>query len=888
MGSSSSKTTTNTGTSSTPGGPTGTIDYRAKPTMDDLGAANNGGVEISKSILDFNLGEKPCPLKFAVQDQFTIVNMNKSKLKFNIEPIQPKEFQLSFSPSVGSIDKGKSKSVKVKLIVNQKINTNHKVVLRIEGGASHFLTVKIRCETGVFGVDPMTLECVEDEGYRIPQILVLMKSSLVENGGLQQEGIFRLAGEQTEIKRLKESMNKNEFKSSNDINTIASLIKIWYRELPTPILNSIPTEKIFYSTDESECVAAVNNLPEPQKSLLDWLMNLLLEVSSYSTINKMTAQNLAIVVAPNLYDVSSSNPMEGLESVEKIEWMPDKMAIQCNSCNSPFTLIRRRHHCRKCGSIFCDPCSSYYTILPQELGYSGQQRLCKSCHHTFDQKQKYFEGDGLIAQFQLRSSNFEFSKLLLDIGNIKHGLRKTYILVKSDDGNECLMSVITPGQSCLWSMSNEKLKKTFIETLNAIKHSSILPILHTEISGSNDKVLMFRQISKTGSLRDVIYKSKPFSPFDAKYQIKTKKQNQSGVQSKLIGKYSKQILEGLVYLRSRGLIFQHLHPSNVIIVDGDNCQLTDIENNLLGLKPLYYEYISMKENPDVLCFGHLLFEMIVGIPLGDPQNIHNFIPLYPEKIYDILKQIFNSTLDNNQSTTTTTTPTPEELLKNSYFENISIITTSSKSKQQQHQSPDSSTVQKLKKSQSTFIKEYSGKIESPPATKSLTSTSYTMSSTSNSNLNMLKPSTSSNSLSSSSSNAYTPNTQLAYPQPPIFKKQVSSTSILDSKQPSPVVQPSTTNTTNNSTKTNTTSPPPPPQVPITKTTGPVSSTLPTPPPPPPPKAPSAPPPPPPPSSTPPISLPPQQPGKSQLLDSIRNPDNFKRLKKVTPNQSKKK
>lgn len=42
-----------------------------------------------------------------------------------------------------------------------------------------------------------------------------------------QEGIFRLAGEQTEIKRLKEIMNKKEFVSSNDINTIASLIKVF-------------------------------------------------------------------------------------------------------------------------------------------------------------------------------------------------------------------------------------------------------------------------------------------------------------------------------------------------------------------------------------------------------------------------------------------------------------------------------------------------------------------------------------------------------------------------------------------------------------------------------------------------------------------------------------
>jgi hypothetical protein len=59
----------------------------------------------------------------------------------------------------------------------------------------------------------------------------------------------------------------------------------------------------------NDCVTAFGTLPEPQKTLLDWLLHLLIVVSSNHDVNKMTAQNLAIVVAPNLYDVSTSNPM---------------------------------------------------------------------------------------------------------------------------------------------------------------------------------------------------------------------------------------------------------------------------------------------------------------------------------------------------------------------------------------------------------------------------------------------------------------------------------------------------------------------------------------------------------------------------------------------------
>lgn len=106
-------------------------------------------------------------------------------------------------------------------------------------------------------------------------------------------------------------------------------IKIWFRDLPTPILNAIPQETIMNFSSSEDCVAAYHQLPEPQKTLLDWLLDFLTSVSQNSEINKMTAQNLgihlfiiinnfkAIVIAPNLYDISTPNPMEGLVLSQK-------------------------------------------------------------------------------------------------------------------------------------------------------------------------------------------------------------------------------------------------------------------------------------------------------------------------------------------------------------------------------------------------------------------------------------------------------------------------------------------------------------------------------------------------------------------------------------------
>jgi len=308
MGSSKSKEQTHT---------VSNVDLKNKPQLEELAGQTTSVIEISKPIVDFNLGEHPCPLKTAVHDQFDVINKSNAKIRFNFEPSFPREFQLIFSPSAGTIDKNKSKTIKVKLIVNSKLNINHKVTLKIDDEVSHFLTVRIRCETGVFGVEPSSLEMGNDSGFQVPTILISMKRSLIEYGGIKQEGIFRLAGEQTEIKRIKEVMNKKEFVSCNDVNTFASLIKIWFRELPTPILNCVPQESIFHSNDIAGCVKAFEDLPELQKTLLSWLMDLLIMVAQNSKENKMTSQNLAIVVAPNLYDVSTSNPMEGLVMSQK-------------------------------------------------------------------------------------------------------------------------------------------------------------------------------------------------------------------------------------------------------------------------------------------------------------------------------------------------------------------------------------------------------------------------------------------------------------------------------------------------------------------------------------------------------------------------------------------
>ena len=45
-------------------------------------------------------------------------------------------------------------------------------------------------------------------------------------------------------------------------------------------------------------------------------------------------------------------------------WVPDALAPHCFGCTNQFTVLRRRHHCRACGGVFCGRCSSHSMPLP--------------------------------------------------------------------------------------------------------------------------------------------------------------------------------------------------------------------------------------------------------------------------------------------------------------------------------------------------------------------------------------------------------------------------------------------------------------------------------------------------------------------------------------------
>ena len=73
----------------------------------------------------------------------------------------------------------------------------------------------------------------------------------------------------------------------------------------------------------------------------------------------------------------------GDEAAERIAsrepWQADGEAARCPRCSSGYDLLNRRHHCRRCGLIVCEPCSAFAKPLP-DLAYEEAVRVCRACH----------------------------------------------------------------------------------------------------------------------------------------------------------------------------------------------------------------------------------------------------------------------------------------------------------------------------------------------------------------------------------------------------------------------------------------------------------------------------------------------------------------------------
>ncbi|KAK4204982.1 hypothetical protein QBC40DRAFT_272110 [Triangularia verruculosa] len=160
----------------------------------------------------------------------------------------------------------------------------------------------------LFGSD--LVERADYERRQIPNVVTRCIEE-VELRGMDIEGIYRKTGGNSQVKTIQEGFDKNgDYDISDpdlDITAVTSVLKQYFRKLPTPLLTFDVYERILESNtiqDESERCAhmrkTINTLPPKHRDCLEFLMFHLARVAGRERENLMSPKNLAVVFAPTI------------------------------------------------------------------------------------------------------------------------------------------------------------------------------------------------------------------------------------------------------------------------------------------------------------------------------------------------------------------------------------------------------------------------------------------------------------------------------------------------------------------------------------------------------------------------------------------------------------
>ncbi|XP_055004301.1 rho GTPase-activating protein 24-like [Boleophthalmus pectinirostris] len=175
--------------------------------------------------------------------------------------------------------------------------------------------------TGVFGQRLEETVLYERKyGVRLVPLVVEQCVNFIRDRGLHEVGLFRQPGQTRMVQALRQAYDSGErpmFDSSTDVHTVASLLKLYLRQLPEPLVPYSHYQHFLQcgrklSTDRTrglvELRYLLHELPVANFNLLNFICQFLNEVQSYSSSNKMSCQNLATVFGPNILRSKAEDP----------------------------------------------------------------------------------------------------------------------------------------------------------------------------------------------------------------------------------------------------------------------------------------------------------------------------------------------------------------------------------------------------------------------------------------------------------------------------------------------------------------------------------------------------------------------------------------------------
>lgn len=159
----------------------------------------------------------------------------------------------------------------------------------------------------------MDTQAKHKPGLELPWVVTTLAEEILKKKGAQTEGIFRVPGDSDAVNTLKVSLDKFLLQDTYaEPHVPASALKLWFRELPEPLISEEHYESCIAAADNSEmAIATLELLPEFNRKLLTYIIRFLQVVGQEANqkITKMSHDNLAMVWAPNFLRCPSEDPM---------------------------------------------------------------------------------------------------------------------------------------------------------------------------------------------------------------------------------------------------------------------------------------------------------------------------------------------------------------------------------------------------------------------------------------------------------------------------------------------------------------------------------------------------------------------------------------------------
>ncbi|GAA6033406.1 hypothetical protein JCM8097_006735 [Rhodosporidiobolus ruineniae] len=135
----------------------------------------------------------------------------------------------------------------------------------------------------------------------------------LDQHGLEYEGIYRVPGKLATIQQIVTRMEKDEetfqFGPTDDPPAVASVLKLYLRQLPTPLFPFPTADRKSFTTDYSSSpetttatlMRRIRRLSPPQQATLKALCEHLARVAEREQTNKMGVSNLGLILSPVVF-----------------------------------------------------------------------------------------------------------------------------------------------------------------------------------------------------------------------------------------------------------------------------------------------------------------------------------------------------------------------------------------------------------------------------------------------------------------------------------------------------------------------------------------------------------------------------------------------------------